>query len=233
MKFWKISEKCTVYQLVSGRSNAYAIDLPDSLILVDSSEKVLYNKMLAAIENIKGSKKVTHLILTHSHYDHCFNASVLQEKYGVTIVAGEAEVSMLKEGFTPPPPGIAPLAKFIVNCFGNYLSELFRYKPVLVDVSIMQEIVLHEKSAEIRILPTPGHSKGSISVIVDKKIAIVGDAIFGVFRKTVFPPFGEDENEMILSIKRLYETGCDIFLPGHGRVVTKEKVKRELKKFGF
>jgi glyoxylase-like metal-dependent hydrolase (beta-lactamase superfamily II) len=39
------------------------------------------------------------------------------------------------------------------------------------------------------LLNTPGHSPGSLSVFVGHEIAVVGDAMFGVAPRSVFPPF--------------------------------------------
>jgi glyoxylase-like metal-dependent hydrolase (beta-lactamase superfamily II) len=47
------------------------------------------------------------------------------------------------------------------------------------------------------------------------EIAIVGDAMFGVFRGSVLPPFGDDIGQMIQSWGSLLDTGCSVFLPAH------------------
>ncbi|MDT8393214.1 MAG: hypothetical protein RQ761_05190 [Bacteroidales bacterium] len=59
----------------------------------------------------------------------------------------------------------------------------------------------------------------SLSVIVDNEIAIVGDALFGISRRSVMPPFANDRALMVKSWHKLLETGCNIFLPGHGSEV--------------
>jgi glyoxylase-like metal-dependent hydrolase (beta-lactamase superfamily II) len=81
------------------------------------------------------------------------------------------------------------------------------------------------------VMHTPGHSPGSISVIIDNEIAIVGDAMFGVFRNSVFPPFADDLKQMVLSWGKLLETECTSFLPGHGTEKNRGLLQRQFEKY--
>ena len=74
------------------------------------------------------------------------------------------------------------------------------------------------------IMHTPGHTSGSVSVIIDDEIALVGDTMFGIFRSSVFPPFADNIPELIRSWKSLLETECSLFLPSHGREKTREEL---------
>ena len=80
-------------------------------------------------------------------------------------------------------------------------------------------------------IKTEGHSSGSISVIVDNEIAIVGDAMFGVFKNSVFPPYADNQTEMINSWNVLLDTDCNTFLPGHGKEIKKEFLQKEYYKY--
>lgn len=77
---------------------------------------------------------------------------------------------------------------------------------------------------------TPGHSIGSMSIIVDNEVAIVGDSMFGVFKWSVFPPFAEDCKQMIQSWGKLLETNCSIFIPSHGTENNRLLVQKDYKK---
>jgi len=68
-------------------------------------------------------------------------------------------------------------------------------------------------------------------VIIDDEIAIVGDAMFGVFRGSVLPPFALDLGLMTESWKRLLDTGCSIFLPAHGTKRGREVLQRQYDKY--
>ena len=96
------------------------------------------------------------------------------------------------------------------------LIERLGYEPTDFDVSVDGEFRLEPFGFPGYVLPTPGHSPGSISAIIDDEIAIVGDAMFGVFAGSVFPPFADDVRLMVESWKKLLDTGCGTYLPGHG-----------------
>lgn len=76
------------------------------------------------------------------------------------------------------------------------------------------------------ILHTPGHTIGSISIILNNEYAIVGDTMFGVIKGSLLPPYAIDVEMLMESWKKLLDTGCRIFLTGHGLVNTYQCVKR-------
>jgi hydroxyacylglutathione hydrolase len=101
-----------------------------------------------------------------------------------------------------------------------------RYAPAAADYLVEDRRDLTFLGFNAFILSTPGHTAGSMSVIVDNEVALVGDAMFGVFRGSILPPFGFDLNEMVESWGRLIGAGCTIFLPGHGTFRDKEVAQK-------
>jgi glyoxylase-like metal-dependent hydrolase (beta-lactamase superfamily II) len=87
------------------------------------------------------------------------------------------------------------------------------------------------------LIHTPGHTIGSMSLIIDNEIAIVGDTMFGVFKLSVFPPYAEDTEKMIKSWGKLLETNCSIFIPSHGtencRSLVQQDYNRRVKNYGL
>lgn len=81
------------------------------------------------------------------------------------------------------------------------------------------------------LLHTPGHTVGSMSLIVDDEIALVGDAMFGIFPNSIFPPFADDVKNLVNSWGKLLATGCKIFLPAHGSGSERRLVKKSIVKF--
>jgi hypothetical protein len=58
------------------------------------------------------------------------------------------------------------------------------------------------------------------------EIALVGDAMFGVFKGSVFPPFADDVNQMVASWKLLLATKCNTFLPSHGSTCSRDLLQK-------
>jgi hydroxyacylglutathione hydrolase len=65
-----------------------------------------------------------------------------------------------------------------------------------------------------------------MSLIVNDEIAICGDALFGVCRLCVLPPYLVDKEMLVRSWGKLLNTGCRLFLPSHGGAVSRERLQR-------
>jgi len=230
MKNWKTKNRCEIFQVLKWRSNSYLICSENGNILVDTGRESAYILLQKNITTLKlKPENIDLLILTHTHYDHCQNAFSIKEQSNCKILISENEAEYSKSGFTPLPKGTFPITRLIVNLGQRIGQKRFGYKPFNPDVFVTDELDL--RPFNVLIISTGGHSAGSISVIIDNEIAIVGDAMLGVFKESVFPPFADDTKEMVKSWGRLLETKCHTFLPGHGKAIKRELLQREFDKY--
>lgn len=229
MLVFKTKNGCTVCQVSSRRSNAYFIKAGESLLLVDTGSRRKHHEMDQRIDSLRPpDRKIDFLILTHTHFDHCQNAALLRSRENCRIIAGEAEKVFTETGYTPIPNGTNWLTGPLSKMGKHLLSRRnFSYPPFPVDISVSKSYDLKY----LEIISTPGHSAGSLTIVVDKEIALVGDTLFGIFRQKVFPSFADDIPEMIRSWDKLLQTGCRIFLPGHGRAVERKLLQKEYAKY--
>jgi glyoxylase-like metal-dependent hydrolase (beta-lactamase superfamily II) len=125
----------------------------------------------------------------------------------------------------------------IVKMFAKRFLSESRYEPCMYDYLVDSVFELKDFGFNAYILHTPGHTAGSVSVIIDNEVAIVGDTMFGIFKWSVFPPYANDIRQMIYSWGSLLETRCSLFLPGHGSANDRPLVQRcynkKRKKFNF
>ena len=207
----------TIYQVLNGRCNVFIIADEKNCILIDTSvkrdKKELFAKIDAFIENGYSFRA---LILTHSHYDHAMNARDINIKYGMEIIIHDKEKKYINRGKNPPVVGTVTGSKIFTFFFINPALSLKKYKPV-TSCNVVDDDIYCLKSLGINayLLYTPGHSIGSISIIVDDEIAIVGDAMVG-YTKSIFPPFATDTKLLIASWEKLINTNCSKFIPSHG-----------------
>lgn len=232
MKLWQTKNGTHIYQVLGGRSNSYLISTPKWNILVDTGKVSAYKKLRQRIDSLNlEHSKIDGIILTHTHYDHCQNAYVIKEHNKCRIWVGWKEAKYTVMGYSPMPNGTFGIAK-IISKLSNLIGPLkFGFEPFIPDVFISADSYLMTDELNIKLILTEGHSIGSVSVIVDDEIAIVGDAMIGAFKDSIFPPFADDVNTMIKSWGRLLETDCEIFLPGHGKEITRELLQREFNKY--
>lgn len=232
MKNWKTKTGYTIFEVSGGRSNSYLICTDGGNLLVDTGKKSSFNRFERNISALNlGRKTIDFLILTHSHYDHCQNANSIKQKYNCKIIMSEKEAGFATLGFTPIPRGTTYLTN-LISLTGKKLSQRwFKYTPFIPDILVKDVLDLDNFGFGIRLLRTNGHSIGSVSVLIDNEIAIVGDEMLGVFRKSIFPPFADDIPEMINSWGELLKTGCSVFLPGHGNVISRALLQNEFDRF--
>ena len=130
------------------------------------------------------------------------------------------------KGFTPFPKGTNVFSRIISGLGNTMLKSTGKYTPVEPDIVISDNYDLSDYGLDGLVIPTPGHTPGSVSVIADRKAAFVGDTMFNIFGNTVYPPFANDEGELLKSWEKLIEAGCEDFYPGHGKPFGIDKLMR-------
>lgn len=227
---WLTKNGYEVHQLLRGRSNSFLIIKNDKALLVDTGRKSKRRILTERLEKYKNFTIVA-LILTHSHFDHTENAAYLQKKYQIPVFIHNMEAEFLRRGDNPPLKGSFSFARLLTTLWESKIKNYFRYEPVEADFLVEERFDFALFNFNAYLLHTPGHSFGSMSLIVDDEIAVVGDAMFGVIKKMIYPPFACDPEEMIKSWGKLLNTGCRIFLPAHGTQNSRELIESQYVKY--
>jgi len=215
MKTWQTGSGVIIRQLLGGRSNSFLIQDRNHAAIVDTGRRHRLKSLLNRIRK-SGVKTLDYLILTHTHFDHAENAAYLKEHFGLRIIVHQFEAELLEKGENPIVEGTILITRYLARLLARRIRQRFHYKPVTPDILVSKEFNLAPLGINGYILYTPGHTQGSMSVIVENEVAIVGDTLFGILPGSVFPPFGQDVHQMIESWSLLVGTGCKVFLPAHG-----------------
>ena len=201
----------------------YLVKEGDKLLMIDASlsgfEKRFERKVKAlglAVEDIDL------IILSHVHHDHVGITKWVKERSGAPVLVHEKEAGILEQGETPIPKGTKTLGK-ILHKLGNFFNFIFFYKPVMADILIKDILSLSNFGFSATVVPTPGHTEGSISVLFGTGECFVGDCCFHIFnKKDVFPIFVNDIPQLLKSWLTLLNSEAVIFYPGHGKVFSKD-----------
>lgn len=202
--------KMKIYRFVSSTmcSNMYVIESNGHALMIDPCEK-------NTSTNILNKLIVDGIILTHEHYDHICEVNYFKEYYGCKVACGEKAA----EGLNNPTLNMSKHIEQIANFkpFGITFSPLencdFKCD---ADINLSDNTLLKWQNEKIYIKETPGHSKGSISILINNLFLFSGDLLFKDFSTQVKFPGGNKKDWENISkpwIESLdYQT---IVYPGH------------------
>jgi hydroxyacylglutathione hydrolase len=229
MKTWQTKSGYTISCILPGRSNVFLLSGNGINILIDTSPGYRWNKLKSKLKKFHISK-IDFLILTHTHFDHAANAKKIREEFGAKVIVNKLESDSLLKGENPMIHGTVMMLKTFVKILAPLILQTQNYIGCRSDILVDQRLDLKDFGFNAFILHTPGHSPGSQSIIVDDEMALTGDAMFGVFPGSVFPPFAANDTALLESWGKLLDTGCSIFLPSHGTANSRELVLKDYQK---
>ena len=222
------------YCIKLGTSNSYLIKTSKGYILVDagnSSKACLFQKRLK--ELIIDSREIILIIITHVHYDHVGSLAEIQKITGGKVLVHLKEKDLLQNAITTLPKGTMFFSRVLFSAFQGFARRRIKFAPASPHIIIEDECDLEEYGVQGTVRATPGHTMGSISVVLESGEAFVGDTCFNVFssvRSSVFPPFADNTELLYGSWKILLDSKAKIFLPGHGKPFTRKKLAMSLEK---
>ncbi len=231
MNSWTTRNGYKIIRVLWGRSNAYLVSYNETSILIDTGKASAYRRLYKNLKNPEICGNITHLILTHTHFDHCQSAKQIKEDFQCRIIVSEHASGPIMKGYSKIPGGTLFLTKPIAKLGQIIGKRHYDYPPFAADNYVEDDHSYHIEPLDIKIINTPGHSADSVSIIVNDEIAVVGDAMFGIFANSILPPFAEDKVKLIESWGKLLNTNCSLFLPGHGKAIGRPLAIKSYKSF--
>ena len=223
--------KTEIHQLSLGICNCYLIR-EEGLILVDAGvpnqgKKVLKESKDLSIE----PKDISLILLTHGHFDHIGSANELKKLTGAKVAINQHEKDWVERGFKPTPPGTNLWGKILRAVIKMYESRMsFPGTPV--------GLVLEDKDFSLesygilgKVIYTPGHSSGSMSLLLDTGDAFVGDMAMNGLPMRIgpgMPIFAEDVGALRESWRLLLNSGAKRIHPAHGKPFNADELEKLL-----
>lgn len=170
------------------------------------------------------------IVLTHVHYDHTGNLSSLAKLTGSKVLVHKNEFENLKNGFIQIPSGQGKYSRFISKLGSVVYPKYASPKSFHADIINENEYDLSEFGIHAKIISTPGHTDGSQSVLIDKKL-ISGDTFVNLKNGKIFPPFANEPKVLLKTWKHLFDLGIEEIYPGHGKPFKVEKAFKEHEKW--
>jgi len=159
------------------------------------------------------------VVLTHGHWDHIGSAKAIKELTGARLALHRQEKDWLERSLRPLPPGVTTWGRIFVKIMALFMP-LVHIPATQVELILGDEALsLAEYGIPGKIMATPGHSRGSVSVLLETGDAFVGDMAMGEFPMRLspgLPIFAEDVQQLRQSWQSLLDAGAKTIYPAHG-----------------
>ena len=205
-----------VYHVGDSGCSVFLVDTKseDGLVLIDAGMSI---SMIQKISKFGlNARDIKHCILTHFHIDHIAACSDLKDlNNNIKFYAHDLDADAIEER--------GHSAKTAASWYG------VDYKPVNLEMRFKKEITtLKFGELEFQCIHTPGHTPGSISVLleIEGTKLLFGQDIHGPFMKS----FGSNLKDYQESMQKLLDLNADILCEGHfGIFQSAETVHRYIK----
>jgi glyoxylase-like metal-dependent hydrolase (beta-lactamase superfamily II) len=211
-------------------SNAYLIK-DKKTILVDSGAPHQADRLLAAVQKAGVTPQDLALILhTHGHFDHAGSTAELKRRLRIPSAVHVNDAFMLRKGIN----GEIKPRNFEARLIKALVPNSF--EPSEPDILLEEEMTLTDFGVDGKIIFTPGHTTGSISVLFNTE-AIIGDALMGGWAggalfgsRPNYHYYIDDLDQLHGSLQRIMSYKLSKLYVGHGGPLTTADVRARFSK---
>lgn len=171
------------------------------------------------------------VILTHGDIDHVGSCAYLQEQYGANIALHPGDSGMVEKcdmnwNRKAKADKISFLGNLIIlsGRIAPFFGAPGKFETFRADIWLEDGQDLSEYGFTAKIIHLPGHSKGSIGILIDGgdpaigsgKTLICGDLFINVFKPGIHFMIN-DLADFNASLEKLKGLNVDMVYPGHGK----------------
>ena len=219
----------TVHPIRLSVSNAYLL-VGERPVLVDTGSKGEADRIEAAMKGHGVAARDLALIVhTHAHSDHVGSSAEMLRRSGAPGALHTGDDALLASGSNGRLKGVGLRGKAMSPVFSN-----LKFEPFTPSVTLREGMTLDEYGLPgARVVETPGHTMGHVSLVLPDGQGIVGDVLMGGGlggklrpRDPRYHYFADDLAAIRRSLARLFAEAVTVWHPGHGGPLAREDVRR-------
>lgn len=203
-----------VHSVRAGLGYAHLIESDLSLILVDAGSPHHEEKILDKIRSLdRGDLRL--IFITHAHFDHYGSAAALHQATGAPIAIHHQDSRIMELGQTPLGivRGRGKLARLFLPLYENWAQFI----PPKANLELNDGDELGSYGIEAKVVHTPGHTPGSASLLVEGRIAFVGDLLSANGRPHAQRYYAYDWVKLAESVELMKRISPELTYTGHAR----------------
>lgn len=186
-----------------GVCNTYLIKGEGS-ILVDAGQQGYGDIFRRSLENINlAPSNIKLIFLSHGHWDHIGCLGDLKRITQSPIAINHRERGWVEQGLKTFPPPITRWGKVLEIMIKLFVLPKQTFPGVPIDISLSDDpFSLEPYGIKGVVYHTPGHSSGSMSLLMNTGEAFVGDLAVGGLPQRIkpnMPAFAEEPHQVIES----------------------------------
>lgn len=167
------------------------------------------------------------IFITHAHGDHFGSAAAFKASSSAPVSIHPLEAERLASGTSGHVEALSTTGR-IISLLPMTAQTLTAVEP---EVLLEDGQTLNGYGLAARVIHTPGHTDGSVSLLIED-IAIIGDLMAGSLLypdQPDYPFFIEDpadQPQILTSLRRLLDEDAQTFYPGHGLPFSRAAAER-------
>jgi glyoxylase-like metal-dependent hydrolase (beta-lactamase superfamily II) len=193
--------------------HVFLVDGGNEAALIDAGVGLASNQILAHCREAIGNvKKIKHVLITHTHGDHCGGAIDWKRKLGAKIYVSKPLAWQLRNGDEHA------MHLDVARKAGGYPAD-YRMRACPVDVELSEGDTIKVGRYRLRVISTSGQCRGHVSFygnIAGKMVLFAGDTVAFGGKILLINTRDCDLGEYKETIYKLAKLKVDVFLPSHG-----------------
>jgi glyoxylase-like metal-dependent hydrolase (beta-lactamase superfamily II) len=216
-----------VYPVRSLVANCFVVR-GERTILVDTGNPGNAPRVFRAMEGFGlDPREVSLILLTHGHVDHFGSIHEFKARCGAPVAIHTADAAALRAGGNPP---IVPRS-FTAHVLKPFFQNR-RIAPCQPDIMLEDGMSLEPYGVPGTVVTTPGHTPGSVSVLLEGDALLAGDLLLGGYlgghvapERPGLPYFYDDLPQLLASVQRVLTLPWSQMWVGHGGPLAPEAIR--------
>jgi len=208
--------KYTITRIKGGTDNCYIVSNGKNAILFDTAS----GNNLQQVKDTCSKYDMKLIVLSHPHFDHAENAEELSKYFSIPVAYNELDDNIFDDYRSQPLKSYGIVGFVVLKMSLKVLKETKVTRPenrfFLKEGDTLEDYGF----PDIKVIELPGHSRGSIGLVVSDDALLVGDALDNWIKPGVGHLYTDIE-ALKKTAEKIRSYGKRTYYFGHGKPTEK------------